>query len=421
MVKYCAIDGGNSTINIVIDGVVYPRVFPSIQSDALPAKESYNNAMYSKSMDTNLYNKLHVETTMFAGKDKYRSEFLFGKMAEEFQKELRTRSNSEKHQDKNLAKWMLTALAFSLLDTKIKNENYEIKENDVLQFNVVIGTGLPYREGKDIEKRKIWSSMFMGVHKVHFLHPIFKNLTVDLVVEDVLPWVEGEMALAYQLNKKDGIYLNTKDEELLNKKMGIIDIGGHTTEFVTLAYELEDRDNYDEYDVDLETEITVKPVVKGHLTDGVQRGVKTIMEDVITEIEEWYRVNVNKPLKRLTSRDIELAFTNKGRYNGEVGWIMPEKIDIKPFFNRHIENLAMDITQKIHILYQEHTISEIDYIFLCGGGSRIEHLVNMLKSELTRLGFNGDKIVSVDDPIFANAKGYYMPFPQIYEDALELE
>ncbi len=420
MIKYCAIDGGNSTITMVIDGVKYPRVFPSIQSDPITAKANYTNDSYLKSMDMNLFNKLHVEAAMNLGGNEFRTEFIFGKMAEVFQKDLRTRPNSDKYQDKNLAKWMVTALAFGLLELKIEEEGYTIKKNDNITFNTILSTGLPYREGKDEYKKKEWRDLFIGTHRISFLHPLFKGLTVDLVVEDAAVQVEGEMGLNYQLNKSDGIFLNSKPEDLINKKMGMIDIGGHTTEFVTIGYDLIEEEGYDDFEADENAEIIVAPALKADLTDGIMRGVKTIMEDVIVEIDEQYRTKMGKPLKRLTSRDIELAFTNKGRYEGTRGWILPEKIDVKPLFNRQIENLAMDITQKINALYQEYTISEIDHIFLCGGGSRINHLIDSIKVELGRLGFNEKKIIPIADPVFANAKGYYLVLQQAFEDAPEL-
>lgn len=420
----CGIDGGNSTINIVIDGEKFPIRFPSIQSDPLPAKANYNNAMSVRNFNEQMWNKLHVETTLHANNrttsdNYYRSEFLFGHMAEEFQKDLRSRGNREKYQDKDLAKWMVTALAYALLDKKMKEENYVIKKDDNIQFNVNWSTGLPYREGSDEAKKKEWANLFQGVHKINFKHPIFKNITVELVIELSMVLVEGEMALNLELSKDEGIYQTSKSEDLLNKKMAIIDIGGHTTEIVTIAYELFQDANYDEYDLEDDEEIILQPVTKAHLTDGIQRGILTIMADVITESEEEYR-KTGKPLKKLTTRDIELAFTKKGRVDGQVGWILPEKIYIKDIFERQAENLAMDIVQKAHSLYQGHTISEIDTIFLCGGGSRISSVVDTIKRELGILGYNKDKIIPVSDPIYANAMGYYLALSQYVDDAEEL-
>lgn len=422
MIYYCSVDGGNSTINIVINGKKVRRFFPSIQSDPLPAKASYANAAWGKDSSTNLWNKLHVETTLNMDKPNefFRSEFLFGHMAEEYQKDLRSRDNKEKYQDKDLAKWMITSLAYSLFENRVQNENYKLKNNDKLQFNIILATGLPYREAKDAEKRSSWENIFKGVHRVEFKHPLFKGLTVDLVIEGAHAFVEAEMALTLELNKDGGIFETTKAEDLLNKKMAIIDIGGHTTEVVTIAYEAiqNDDDDYDEYDVQ-ERELEVRPVTKIHLTDGIQRGVATIMEDIIVEINNEYQ-SINKPIKTLTRRDIELAFTIKGKYDGQVGWILPEKIYVKDMFDRHVENLAMDIVQKVHALYQNNVISEVDTIFLCGGGSRISSVVEIIKKQLGALGYNEDKIVSVADPVFANALGYYFTLTYFYPECENL-
>lgn len=422
MIYNCSIDGGNSAINIVVDGEKFPRIFPSIQSDPLPATASYNNAIYTRNMNEQLWNKLHVETILNKdSKDNFfRSEFLFGHMAEEFQKDLRSRSNTEKHKDKDLAKWMITALAYVLLETKMKREDYLIKQNDLLQFNVNLSTGLPFREGVDERKRQEWADIFQGTHRIEFKHPIFKGLVIDLVIENVMVLVEAELALNLELNKSNGIYQTTKADALLGKKMVVIDIGGYTTEIVTIAYELEQDESYDEHDIGTDLEIKVKPVTKAHLTDGIQRGIKTIMEEIIVEVTNNYRKETGKPLKNLTVRDIELAFTKKGIYNGKIGYILPERIHIKPLFDKQSQNLAMDIVQKTYSLFEGDTISEVDTIFLCGGGSRIESVTNTLKSKLSELGFDSDRIIPLVDPVFANAKGYYLALSYAVEDAAEL-
>lgn len=422
MIYNCAIDGGNSTINIVIDGKKFPRIFPSIQSDPLPATASYNNAIYTRNVDNKLWDKLHVETTLNIGDGNrmYRSEFLFGHMAEEYQKDLRSRSNTEKHKDKELVKWMITALAYALLETKIEREDYVIGDNDILQFNLNLATGLPYREGIDDAKKDEWAKVLQDTHRVEFKHPIFKGLKIDLVVENVLMLVEGELALNLELNKDGGIYRTTAPDDLLGKKMVIIDIGGYTTELVTIAYELELDDNYDEHDIGDDASISVVPRTKSHLTIGIQRGIKTIMEEIIVEVTNSYINETGKPLRRLTTRDIELAFTKKGHYKGKTGYILPEKLFIKPLFDKQAQNLAMDIVQRTYALFEQDNISEVDTIFLCGGGSRIDSLTSIVKKSLGEIGFNADKIIPVKDQLFANALGYYLALSYAVEDSSEL-
>lgn len=417
----CAIDGGNSSINIVIDGENFKRSFPSIQSDPLPAKANYNNAIMSRNTSDQLWNKLHVETELHINNPKvtYRSEFLFGNMAEEYQKDLRSRGNREKYQDKDLAKWMIASLSYALLEKKMKEESYVIKKDDTLQININLSTGLPYREAIDQRKQQEWANMFQGVHRTNFKHPIFNNLTIELVIEKVLVFIEGEMGLNLEIYKTGGIVDTTPADALLNKKMVMIDIGGHTTELVTLAFELFQDDSYDEYDIS-DDEIEVIPVTKAHLTDGIERGIKTIMEDVITEVQEQYRLEVGKPLKVLTSRDIELAFSQKGKLSGKIGYILPEQIYVKGIFDRQAQNLAMDVVQKLHTLFQGHSISELDTIFMCGGGSRFSSITDTIRKELSILGYNSEKIFSVDDPIFANARGYYFAMSQYIEDAEDI-
>lgn len=421
----CAVDGGNSSINIVINGDRFPIAFPSIQSDPLAAKADYNNAVSMKDTTTNTWDKLHVDVTLNKNNSsqKDEAEFLFGHMAEKYTRDLRNRQNFEKCNDKELAKWMIAALAYSLYYTKMKTEDYSIKENDYLQFNVNLATGLPYREGSKEEKRQQFANMFAGTHTVNFKHPIFKNLTVEIAIEQVFVFVEAEMALTLELNKEGGIYQTTPPELLLNRKMGILDIGGHTTESLTINYEmvqdqkeLEMGDFIDEYSM---SEFDIQQVTLTHLTYGIERGIGTIMEDVISEIDNKYR-GTGKPLRSFTRRDIELAFTRKGMLNGKIGYILPEQIYIKDIFDRQARNLATDIVQKTHAMYQGfNVVSEIDTIFLCGGGSKISTVVDAIRSEFDKLGYDKKKILVVDDPIFANAKGYYMSMMYMLPELIE--
>lgn len=415
MIYNCAVDGGNSTINIVINGERFPIAFPSIQSDPLAAKADYNNAVKGRDTSQTLYDKLHVLVTMHE-RDKENeetSEFLLGHMAEKYTKGLRSRQNFHKCNDRELARWMISALAYSLFETKRIREDYQLVKDDILTFYVNLATGLPYREGSIEENRIMYSNLFKGKHKINFKHPNFKNLTVELIIENVFVFVEAEMALSLELNKPSGIYDTTPPEQLLNKKMAIIDIGGHTTEALTVNYELARKHNELELggfvdDYAITSDIEVQQVTLTHLTFGLERGIATVMEDVIQEIDNQER-GKGRPLRTFTRRDIELAFTRQGMRDGKIGYINPEGIYIKPTFDFFAKNLATDIVQKVHATYQAfNVVSEIDTIFLCGGGSKIDVIVNTIRNEFQKLGYNKDKIVLVDDPIFANAKGYYI-------------
>lgn len=432
----CAVDGGNASINIVIDGEIFPIAFPSLQSDPISAKADYVNAVNMENMSKVEYDKLHVNVIQHFDKPnkKDEAEFLFGHMAEKYTRDLRSRQNFKKSEDRNLAMWMITALAYSLYVVKKNRENYTLKPNDILTFHVNLGTGLPYREGSIEENIENYRKMFEGKHRIEFKHPIFKNLTVELIIENALVFTEAQVALSLELNKEGGIYETTPPDQLLNKKMAIIDIGGHTTESLTIGYEMARNESelelgtfIDEYAID-EVEVVQKTLT--HLTFGIERGIATIMEDVIAEIDNKYR-GTGVQLRTFVRRDIEKAFTRQGVLNGKVGYILPEKIYVKDIFDAQARNLAVDIVQKTHAMYQAHNVvSEIDTIFLAGGGSKIDIVVRTIRNEFERLGYDKNIIKHVEDPLFSNAKGYYFNLIYSlrehgllddYEDVVEVE
>lgn len=413
MIYNCAVDGGNASINIIIDGDKFPIAFPSLQSDPLSAKSDYTNAVNMENLSKVEYDKLHVNVEQHSNdpNKKDEAEFLFGHMAEKYTRDLRSRQNFEKASDRELAKWMITALAYSLYVVKSNREDYTIKEGDILTFHVNLGTGLPYREKSKKENVDSFAGMFQGKHKVEFKHPIFKNLVVELIIENVIVFTEAEMALSLELNKENGIFETMTPEELLGKKMSIIDIGGHTTESLTIGYELARKEEelqlgtfIDEYSL---SDIEVEQKTLTHLTFGIERGIATIMEDVIAEIDNEYR-GTGKQLRTFVRRDIEKSLTKQGMLNGKVGYILPEKIYVKDIFDSQAKNLAVDIVQKTHAIYQAHNIvSEIDTIFLCGGGSKIDIVTKTIRDEFEKLGYDKNKIQLIEDPVFANVKGYY--------------
>lgn len=413
MIYNCAVDGGNASINIIIDGEKFPIAFPSLQSDPLSAKSDYTNVVNMENISKVEYDKLHVNVALHADKPNQRdeAEFLFGHMAEKYTRDLRSRQNFEKGNDRELAKWMIAALAYSLYVVKKNREDYVLGDGDLLTFHVNLGTGLPYREKSKKENVESFSNMFAGKHKVEFKHPIFKDLVVEIIVENVIVFTEAEMALSLELNKPNGIFDTTPSEELLDKKMTIIDIGGHTTESLSIGYEMARKETelelgtfIDEYSLD---DIDVVQKTLTHLTFGIERGVATIMEDVIAEIDNKYR-GTGKQLRTFVRRDIEKAFTRQGMLNGKIGYILPEQIYIKDIFDSQAKNLAVDIVQKTHAIYQAHNVvSEIDTIFLCGGGSKIDIIIRTIRDEFEKLGYDKSKIQLVEDPVFSNAKGYY--------------
>lgn len=421
MTYYCAIDGGNATINIVVDGKTYKRPFPNIQSEPGSAKASYgNNAVYSKDTTTQLWGKLHAETSLNVDTPSktYTDEFLFSQMAEEFKKEFRSRTNKEKYYDRDLAKVMITSLAFVLLETKMEEEAFKLKKDMNIQFVVNLSTGLPYREGSSPDKRKIWADIFKGTHRVNFKHPIFKNLKVDIVVENIEVLIEAEMALNYEMYKPGGVAVTSTAQEMLGKQVSIIDIGGHTTEVVTVSFDrvLQD-DVYDEYAHDVE--VNVQPVTKLDLTFGLQRGIASIMDDVLLEVQEKFRAE-DLPLRPLSRRDIELAFSNLGLYNGKRGYILPEKIYIADIFNKQAEYLVRGIIRDTHTAFTS-IISSLDTVYLCGGGTQFDSVVSALKRELGELKFDTDRIITVSDPTFANVRGYYFVLSTMFPDCPPLK
>lgn len=403
----CSIDGGNSTIEVVIEGERMAPYYPSIMADV--ANIDYNNALNNDNGGTGR-DKLHVKVASNRTKsgDNNSEEFIFGKMAENYKDSQRNRANGDdKSKDKFLVKWQLTALTYSLIEYAQKcGETI----GNTVQFRTDISTGLPYNEAVNEDKKQMYADMFRGNHMIEFKHPYFAGLQVELIIENVFVFVEGEASLEPILDDPEGEYADIEAEELVDSIVVMGDMGGFSTDIIGIQFEQVQDEDVDEFDENVE--IYVEPKTKINLSTGIDKGIGNIMLNVIKDVEK-YEQSVQR---KLTRRDIELALGAKGKINGRTGYIKPEKVYIGDYFEKYAINYAQEVAATIISLYKTANVqSAIRSIYLTGGGSRISIIVSTIKDKLNDAGYNIEKIYCLEDPTFSNSLGYYKAMMNIKE------
>lgn len=403
MVYLCSADGGNSSIKILVNGTQYLQI-PNVTAN----RNSVNYILDPKSYKTGK-RMLDVSVTNNLGnKDlEERDEFILGEQAEEYRDGVNNRPNTDKSTDKSLMRSMLAAVAFSVLKYKAdKNEKLDKK----MEISVVLSTGLPYAEFESMKNRDEYKNKLKGKHIVEFNNPSLIQMygveSITLNVKDVILCVEGEGTF-YPINT---FYLKDVDLfDLEGKYMMVVDIGNLTTELVTKRFVLDYRTAEAEEEEDL-SQADIITSTEGYLSKGIPKGVRTVHENVINGMDDKLRTS-------FIPRDIEFAMLRKNK----PGTIKGTDIDISKDFDKHSKMLGTEIGKIVYDVANNGNINKSLYkIYLTGGGSMIEPLVDSFKNVMREQGYKIDDIVPMKEfnPVYSNLVGYYM---KLNDDAAQQE
>jgi len=223
-----------------------------------------------------------------------------------------------------------------------------------VDMSIVTGLPLAYFEAD----RESVQERFEKVH--HVYRDDRKVLTVNVRHCWVAPQPMGTLA-SMAFTKKGDI----ANADIARGRVGIIDIGGHTTNILhSLKME----------DIRAETE----SIVMGGWH--IARAMQPVIEERCPGVD-W------------KSHEIEQAIKNKSiNYRGDT-------IDLSDDVNTVLNQFANPILAKVRELWPGDG-ARLDCILITGGGA---HLIgNRIKSDLKH-----SKVSIIDDPVFANAIGYH--------------
>ncbi|MBO8160650.1 MAG: ParM/StbA family protein [Thermosipho sp. (in: Bacteria)] len=384
---YVGVDGGNSTIKVVVNGDKILPAFPSIAAKG--ESINYNMVVGKRTELQNKYGHDKLDVTVTTHRDKTNSSerrFFFGDLAAEYNYE--TRNGTKKSTDKDLLNWMLTAIAYSIFEyRKAKGEQVPKKA----KAEVAVGTGLPYWEAQDNQNRLAFEESLIGNHLVKFNDPWFGGLEMELNITDARCFMEGESALYTVLYDEKYGFQDSDPMDLIGHLITIVEMGGGSTEIVTYAFG--EAPTLDIYNND---NIQVTLDFRPQFTGGIKKGIGNVMTQTIADLKKYEEKLKDRDLRK---RDIEKAIARNFT-------ILPEKIKIDKYFNENVNDYIDQTVAKINQLLETQK-SRLKKIYLAGGGSKVDVVVEKLKEALGSLGFDTDKVVCLSDGVYANALGYY--------------
>jgi len=177
----------------------------------------------------------------------------------------------------------LVLLFTSLALDAVREENAKVftRNQNVIDANYTLGTGLPLREVKEGKDAGYRSQLLGSVHQVEFLvTPKYQGLKVNLKFDEIKVYPEGFAAFINLVMDND---LNIINRDLIDKRILIQDIGGLSTDIAVIKNRTVDDDR----------------------AQGFNLGVSEALEQIREEIRVKYGVELD------SRRDVVDIITKK--------------------------------------------------------------------------------------------------------------
>ncbi|MGB2871390.1 ParM/StbA family protein, partial [Psychrobacillus psychrotolerans] len=249
----------------------------------------------------------------------------------------------------------LVMLFATLALDAVREENSELfkKNNNIIDANYTLGTGLPLREvkeGKDVGYR---SQLLGSVHQVEFLvTPKYQGLKVNIKFEEVKIYPEGFAAYINLIMDND---LNIINRDLVDKSILIQDIGGLSTDVAVIKNRNVDDDK----------------------AQGFNLGVSEALESIREEIRLKHGVELD------SRRDVVDIITRKNDRNHIM--VNGSRTSVHDITDRILLDLAKKEYRHLRNVWQKNSQTEICY-FVGGGAIVLKEYIKTLNNNLN--GYN---------------------------------
>lgn len=277
--------------------------------------------------------------------------------------------SSKSEEDQTLV-MLLSTLA---LDA-VKEENASIfsRENNVIDANYTLGTGLPLREvkeGKDVGYR---SKLAGAVHQVEFLvTPKYQGLKVNIKFNEVKVYPEGFAAYINLVMDND---LKVINKDLIDKRILIQDIGGLSTDIAVIRDRNVDDDK----------------------AQGFHLGVSESLEAIREEIRSKHGVELD------SRRDVVDIITRKNNRNHIM--VKGNRTSVHDITDHLLLELAKKQYRLLRNIWLKNSQTEICF-FVGGGSSVLKDYIKTLNNNLD--GYNIEFFEDEKESIWMMANAYY--------------
>ncbi|MFI8576980.1 MULTISPECIES: ParM/StbA family protein [Rossellomorea] len=289
---------------------------------------------------------------------------------------LATKSNNSTELDPGSSKseedqTLVMLFASIALDAARNDSNFK-KNNNVIEANYTLGTGLPLREvkeGKDVGYR---SRLLGSVHQVEFLvTPRYQGIKVNIKFDEVKVYPEGFAAF---INLVMDNNLNIINKDLIDKRILIQDIGGLSTDIAVIKDRKVDDDK----------------------AQGFNLGVSESLEWIREEIRSRHGIELD------SRRDVVEIITKKNDRNHIM--VKGSRTSVHDIVDRIMLELAKKQYRHLRNMWQKNSQTEICY-FIGGGSSVLKEYIKTLNNNLD--GYNIDFFEDEKESIWMMANAYY--------------
>lgn len=390
------IDAGNTSIKLQLkDGktVTYENVY-SERSDVDMNLEYQLNSKKSVNK-RNIRRFLDVKVT--DGEEEI--SFIFGEQAKKYKTVIAERPNNYKADDKQLVMNSIVSLANTIISEEMEKENWTSLLKDEMEYEASISVGLPFQEYHIDGKKEEYQKNFQKLFTIEFLNPSYPIRKMKLNIKNVDVDIEGNSAIK-QTIFEEGI-IERPASDIADKTIAMIDIGCYSIDIVGGRF-LEDEDENGDIFVDFE-------IIK-KLSQGITQGVGTAIDNVIAEIKNKYSKEIAQH-RVFTRQEISEAYTTDSKC------ISGTKYNIEPFYTNELTKLGNKIGKAfVDMVNAAGYKEEMLKIYVAGGGSLNKVLMNSFEDYLVSMNFNKEIIEISENPIYANARGYYNIAISNFED-----
>ena len=268
----------------------------------------------------------------------------------------------------------LVMLFATLALDAVREENSGIfkKNNNVIDANYTLGTGLPLREvkeGKDVGYR---SQLLGSVHQVEFLvTPKYQGLKVNIKFDQVKIYPEGFAAYINLVMDND---LNIINRDLIDKSILIQDIGGLSTDVAVIKNRNVDDDK----------------------AQGFNLGVSEALESIREEIRVKHGVELD------SRRDVVDIITRKNDRNHIM--VKGSRTSVHDITDRILLDLAKKEYRHLRNVWSKNSQTEICY-FVGGGAIVLKEYIKTINNSLN--GYNIEFFEDEKESIWMMANAYH--------------
>ncbi|MED4311654.1 ParM/StbA family protein [Heyndrickxia coagulans] len=292
--------------------------------------------------------------------------------------ELATKSDNATELDPGSSKseedQTLVLLFTSLALDAVREENAKVftRNQNVIDANYTLGTGLPLREVKEGKDAGYRSQLLGSVHQVEFLvTPKYQGLKVNLKFDEIKVYPEGFAAFINLVMDND---LNIINRDLIDKRVLIQDIGGLSTDIAVIKNRTVDDDR----------------------AQGFNLGVSEALEQIREEIRVKYGVELD------SRRDVVDIITKKHDRNHIM--VKGSRTSVHDITDRILFDLAKKQYRLLRNVWQKNSQTEICY-FVGGGSVVLKDYLKTLNNSLD--GYNIDFFEDEKESIWMMANAYY--------------